>query len=336
MRRTPWHLVVATVVLAVGYAARAEDAAPLRLIQTIPLPGVEGRIDHMSVDLEGQRLYIAALGNNTLEVIDLTAGKRIQTIGGVKEPQGVCVIPESRKIVVASGQDNTCRIYDRSQKQLTTIESLDDADNVRFAPPDKRVYVGYSNALAAIDPEKATVVDRIKLDGHPESFQVEAQGRRVFVNVPTAGHVAVIDRVGKTVIAKWPLQHAQSNFPMALDEAGHRLFVGCRKPAVMLVFDTETGKEVTRLDCCGDTDDIFYDAATACVYLTGGEGFISVYRKADADHYQPLPKIATAPGARTALFVPQTGSLFVAIPHRSSQNAEVRVYARDLGVDPRR
>ncbi|MCX5661499.1 MAG: YncE family protein [Planctomycetota bacterium] len=328
------HLVAAALVLTAVSSARSEEAAPLRLTQTIPLEGVEGRIDHLGVDLDGGRLFVAALGNNTLEVIDLATGKRIQSIGGLKEPQGVAVVAETRQVVVASGGDSICRIYDRALNPPSVIERLDDADNVRFCPSDKRIYVGYSNALSVIDPTKAVVVDRINLDGHPESFQIEAKGTRIFVNVPTAGHVAVVDRVAKKVVAKWPLAHARSNYPLALDETGHRLFVGCRWPAVTVVLDTETGKQVARLDCCGDTDDIFYDAVARRLYVVGGEGCISVYHQDDADHYSPMPKVATASGARTALFVPQTGLLYVAVPRRHGQNAEIRVFARGPGPLP--
>src|SRR6185436_9352888 len=172
---------------------------------------------------------------------------------GIKEPQGLGFVPGSNDLVVASGQDGKCRIYDSALKVKGVIDGLDDADNVRYDPQSKHVYVGFgSGALAEIDPAAATKLAEIQLAGHPESFQLESQGPRIFVNVPTAGHVAVIDREKRAVLAKWPVKEAQANFPMALDEEHHRLFIGCRKPARLLVFDTESGMPVERLTCSGD------------------------------------------------------------------------------------
>jgi len=137
----------------------------------------------------------------------------------------------------------------------------------------------------------------------------------------------VIDREKRAVIAKWPVRDAEANFPMALDEADHRLFIGCRKPAKVLVLDTETGKSVASVECCGDTDDLFYDPARKRLYVTGGDGFISVIARGDdADHYRLLGNTPTAAGARTSFYVPEKGLLYVAVPHRGSQRAELRVY----------
>jgi hypothetical protein len=164
------------------------------------------------------------------------------------------------------------------------------------------------------------------LDGHPESFQLEANGTRIFVNIPSAHQIAVIDRQKRTVLVTWPVPGARANFPMALDEANHRLFVGCREPAKLIVFDTESGNTVTRFDCAGDTDDVFYDAARRRIYISGGAGSISVFEQSDPDHYKLLATVPTAAGARTSLFDPDYGRLFVAVPHRGQRKAEVRVF----------
>lgn len=324
--RTP--LIVA-VLMAFGCCATASDAAALQPVQSIPLDGVEGRIDHMAIDGQGKRLYIAALGNNTVEVVDLVQGRQAGRIGGLKKPQGLCVLPESGDMIAASGDDGKCRMYSASSKPLATVDGLDDADNVRYDPATKLIYVGYGDgALAVIDVGTFTKVGDIKLDGHPESFQLEAEGRRIFVNVPTAAQVTVIDRVTRTVTARWPVNEAKANFPMALDEGNHRLFVGCRQPAKLLVLDTESGRTVACLDCCGDTDDVFHDAATKGVYVSGGEGCISIFDQVDANHYPLAAKVATAAGARTSLFVAQTGRYYLAVPHRGQQAAELRVLSR--------
>jgi DNA-binding beta-propeller fold protein YncE len=180
--------------------------------------------------------------------------------------------------------------------------------------------------LAAIDPATGKQVADVKLDGHPESFQLERKGKRIFVNVTKAGHVAVIDREQGTVIAKWALAGAGSNFPMALDEENHRLFVGCRAPAKLLVLNTDNGKTVAGVDIVGDTDDVFYDAARKRLYVAGGGGHVTVITQADANTYLVDGQAPTAAGARTAFFIPDAGMLYVAVPHRGSQKAELRVF----------
>lgn len=321
------QFLVGLMVLVTLNAHTGAEEASLRLVQTITLAGVNGRFDHMAADSDAKRLYVAALENNTLEVIDLAAAKGIQTVTGLKKPTGIRVLPGSHRVVVASGDDGKCRIFDAHLKLLGSVSDLPDADNVRLDPNGKLAYVGYADgALAIIDPVKIQKVEDIKLDGHPEAFQLENNGNRIFVNVPTSRQIAVVDRENQTVVARWPLRDAEDNFPMALDEPHHRLFVGCRKPAKLIVVDSENGKMIAALDCCGDTDDVFYDAARKFIYLTGGEGCISIFTQRDADHYMPIGRIRTAPGARTSLFVPELNRLYVAVPHRGEQPSEIRVY----------
>jgi YVTN family beta-propeller protein len=289
---------------------------------------VEGRIDHLSVDVKGKRLFVAALGNNSVEVLDLATGKKIQSIKNLKEPQGLRFIPETNQLFAACGGDGTCRIYDgRSLQLVGTINLGDDADNVRYDTKTKRVYVGYGDgALAVIDAEKRTKVGDIPLPGHPESFQLETEGSRIFVNVPKTKQIVVIDRARSKIVATWPIKEAKENFPMTIDEVHRRLFVGCRKPAKLLTLDMATGETLTSLDCCGDTDDVFHDADTEWVYVSCGEGFIDVFAHKSTDHYQLSDHIPTAAGARTSLFVPELGALYLAVPHRGSQPAEIRAY----------
>ncbi|MBI3666221.1 MAG: hypothetical protein HY236_08365, partial [Acidobacteria bacterium] len=238
--------------------AQSSQSGPLELERTIPLPKVEGRIDHMTVDLGNQRLFVAALENNTVEVLDLGPGRRIYTIRGLNEPQGLVYLFELEKIVVANGGDGACRYFDgRSFRPLNVVQLPDDADNVRYDAVSKRLYVGYGKgALGILDAATGQRLGDIKLEGHPESFQLEKYSPRIFVNVPTAGHVAVVDREKRVVAAKWPVPQAAENFPMALDEADHRLFIGCRKPGVVLVLETVRGQVVARLNSAGDADDL--------------------------------------------------------------------------------
>ncbi len=292
----------------------------------ILLSGVEGRMDHMAVDLKGRRLFVAALGNNTVEVIDLAAGKRAYSISGLPEPQGIAYIPSTDRIVVACGGDGSCRIIDgRTYHQTATIDCGSDADNVRYDAASGRLYVGCGNgALVIIDLEQARQIASIPLPGHPESFQLEAKGKRVFVNVPTARQIAVVDREKQAVVATWPVETAEANFPMALQEK--HVLIGCRKPGRLLAIDIETGKTVAVAPCVGDTDDVFWDAQRKQVYVSGGEGSISVFDHPGADTYRVLDTIPTATGARTSLFVPATNSVYLAVPHRDTQQAEIWVY----------
>jgi DNA-binding beta-propeller fold protein YncE len=178
--------------------ARAGDIPPLRLEQTIPLPDVEGRIDHFSVDVPNQRLFVAALGNNTVEVLDLKAGKRIFSIPDLQEPQGVLFVPPANKLFVASAGDGTCRIFDGDSFDLINVVNFsDDADNLRYDPSADQVYVGYGRgALGVIDATSEEVVGDIPVGGHPEAFQLERLGPRVFVNVPPIRSIVVVDRIG--------------------------------------------------------------------------------------------------------------------------------------------
>lgn len=319
-------ILVGILLLATGGAA--PSGPPLSLEQTIPLPEVQGRIDHLAVDLAGERLFVAALGNNTLEVIDLKEGKRIHTIKGLKEPQGVLYLPEFRRLLVTNGGDGTCQIFDGDSLALVdTVKFSGDADNIRYKPRGQQVYVGFgAGALGALAAPTGKHLWQVRLAGHPESFQLEESGPRIFVNVPPANRVAVIDRKKREDTAIWPLKNARDNFPMALAEPDRRLFIGCRNPAKIIIYDTDTGKTVGMLEIARDIDDIFYDRKAKRLYASCGEGFLYVFRQTAADHFAVMAKISTAKGARTSLFVPEQECLYLAVPHRGEQPAAVRVY----------
>jgi len=323
-------ILTVTLIAAVPFvvALRAPESNALRQVQTIPLPDVEGRIDHMGVDLQTQRLFVAALGNNTVEVLDLRAGKRLTSITGLREPQGVFFVPKENKLFVANGDDGTCRVFDGSSyKLLQTAHFQSDADNVRYDAAPNQIYVGYGEgALGVLDAASGKKLADIALRAHPESFRLEESGLRVFVNLPNANHtIAVVDRAKRSVIATWQLE-AQANFPMALDEPDHRLLVVTRRPPLLVVLNTESGKQVASNPTVGDADDAFYDAAHKRVYVSGGEGFIDVFDQHGADKYKPSGRIPTASGARTSLFVREFNRLYLAVPHRGTQRAEIRVY----------
>lgn len=319
----------ALMILATSLACAAQAAeASLKLIQTIPLPGVTGRFDHFGVDVKGRRLFVAALGNNTLEVIDLTARKRLHSLSGFHKPQDVLYLPTRDQVFVANGESATLSILDGAAfKFLKTLGEMPDADNLRYDVSADLVYVGYGDgALAIVRVASAEKAAEIKLAGHPESFQLEQQGSRIFVNVPDAKQVAVIDREKPSVVSNWPMEKFQANFPMALDEANHRLFLGCRRPARVVVLDTAHGEPVADLAISGDTDDLFYDARNRRLYLSCGEGFIDVIGQRSPDSYQMRERIPTRSGARTSFFCADLDEYYLAVPQRGAQPAELRIY----------
>lgn len=318
----------ALLLVLLAHAGFAQEST-LKLTRTIALNGVQGRFDHFAIDTQGERLFVAALGNNTLEVIDLVAGKRVQSVSGMFKPTGVLYLPEMNQILVANGDDGTLKILDgKTFKTLKTLTGLDDADNLRLDAKTKLAWLGYADgSLGVIEAATAKQITRVQLAKHPESFQLEQTGNRIFVNVPDAKQVVVVDREKRAVIATWPMEKFKANFPMALDEAHHRLFIGCRSPARLLVLDSDTGKPVTDLAVSGDIDDLFYDATRARLYLSCGEGFIDVIGQRGPDKYELRERIPTRTGARTGFFSPELKQFYLAVPQHGDQSAELRIFA---------
>lgn len=318
--------VVAALFVLAGIACGQESRA-LSLKNRIALPNVNGRIDHFSADLKGQRIFVSALANHTVEVLDVQTGKHLRTIADLAEPQGVYYDPSTNRLFVACANDGATKVFDAGTFQLLeAVKFSGDADNIRYDARGHRIIVGYGDgALGFLDPN-GKKTGEIALGAHPESFQLEKTGSRVFVNVPDRKEIQVADLVKSAVLARWPVTSALKNYPMALDEASHRLLIGCRAPARMLALDTETGKQTASVEIVGDTDDLFYDAAKSRVYVIGGEGFVDVLQQKGADQYERTAHYTTASGARTGLLVPEWGKLFVAVPHRGEQRAEILVY----------
>ncbi len=329
------HLLTWLIVqLAIALALTTGAEPPLAPGATIPLDGVNGRIDHFAIDAAGQRLFMAALGNDTVEVIDLIAGKAAHQIKGLRAPQGIAFAADLNRLAIANDKDGSLRLFDATTlKHLTSVDLSDDADNVRYDPKARAFWVGYGDGgLACIDAATGKRLTDIKLDAHPESFQLESNGPRIFVNVPHAAHVAVVDRNRNAVIAKWPLKDAQSNFPMALDENSHRLFIGCRQPAKLLVLDTANGNTIASVDIAGDTDDLWFDPVSKRILISGGDGRVTVVAQSSPDNYTVVANVPTAAGARTSFYVQQTQTLYVAVPHRGDQRCELRAFT--LGIRP--
>jgi DNA-binding beta-propeller fold protein YncE len=284
----------------------------------------------MAIDIRGQRLFVAELGNNSLDIIDLKAIKRVHCIGNndrlLNEPQSVVYIPELNRIFVSDGQDGSVDVFDA--KSFSFIKKINlpsnDADNMRYDSNSKLLYIGYGQgSLSIINATNYNIVGNIPLNSHPESFQIEkgaqATGQR-------QNSVAIVDSQKDIVSKTWIITNAQNNFPMALDEANHRLFVVTRDPPKLIVFDTNSGKVVSVLDVANDADDIFYDATKKRIYVSCGEGFINVFQQRDANHYNMVANLLTAQGARTSLLVPELHSFYLVVPHIGNQESKILVY----------
>lgn len=308
--------------------ASARDSAALpQLAHTIPLPHVKGGFDLMAVDLAGRRLFVNAEDNNTTEVIDLAAGRLVHTITGMHEPKWVVYRPELNKLYIANG-DGAVRVLDaRSFTPLRSIQFREKANNLRYDPKTCELFVGVGKTFGAIgivDTRADSITTQIPLANFPKQFEVE--GDLIYVNVPEANHVAVVDRRKKAIVATWPIAAAKDNVPMGFDRASHRLFIGCG-PGKLAVLDSSTGKPVAEVDIAPESDGVHYDAKRRRVYISCGSGSIDVLRQVDADHYEFAGRVPTAKGAATSLFVPELDRLFLAVPQREGQTAEIRVYA---------
>ena len=314
---------------ASGSPATGRELAPLQLIQRIPAPEVAGRIDHFTAYPKRRLLIFAGLGNNSVEIVNTFEGKVVHSIKGLNEPQGVLYVPEFDKIFVANAGNGKVNVYDGKTYALRKSIELgeeSDTDNVRWDEASKRVFVGIVGGIAMIDAAtEGHVGENLKgSGGHSESFQLETKGTRIFVNVPDDDSVVnVIDR--KTgALTKWGLNGAKANYPMALNEDDHRLFVITRRPPLLVVLDTNTGKEVARVPVGGSCDDVYFDSARKRIYAIAGEGFISAIQQNDPNHYALSANIPTAVGVRTGIFYGT--SLYVGVPAAGLEPAQIWNY----------
>jgi DNA-binding beta-propeller fold protein YncE len=312
-------------------AAAARDVSPLQLEEQIPVMGVAGRLDHFSADVKRKRLFVSALGNNSLEVIDTFAGRVIHSVEGLSQPQGPLYVAEFDKLYVANAGDGKVRVFDGATYTLRkAIDFGVDPDNMRYDPTSKMVFVGFGEedgGIGMIDPKTDERVGKVlKTEGHPESFQVEAKGTHVFVNVPDAGNVVeAFDRKTGTM-TKWPLQGLRGNYAMALNEEDHRLYTITRKVPMMVALDTENGKEVARLPAAGECDDTYFDASRKRIYVLGAQGFISVFQENDPDDYELIENVPSNVGVRTGFFYAKRDRLYVGVPAHGSEPAQVWTY----------
>jgi DNA-binding beta-propeller fold protein YncE len=323
-----WRAFVATLLLPVLAASgqlSAADPAPLSIESKIPLGEVHGRIDHLGVDVKRRRLYVAELGNDTVGVVDLQAGKTVQTLPGLKEPQGIGYDASTDTLYVANASDGSVHAFKGSDlSSLGVIQLGDDADNVRIDEAAHLIWVGYgSGALALIDANSRRKVADIPLKAHPESFRLAPSGSTIYVNVPDNREIAIVDRSSNKQTASWKIDDLRANFPLALDEAGQVLAV-FRHPARLAVLRPQDGQRLQVLDTCGDSDDLFVDTKRHRAYVTCGQGFIDVFSRG-ANGYQHTGRLETSSGARTSLFVPELDRLYLAVRAGFSTPASIWV-----------
>ena len=324
-------IVILLAALLLPVARAQPSPEPLKQVATIALPNVLGRIDHLAFDAQNQRLFVAAVGNDTVEVVDAARNAHLKSLPGFHEPQGIAVATDFGAIAVANGDTGTLQLLDAESFAMRwTADVGGDADNVLYDAAAKQLYVAAEGGLYRVDPRSGKVTKAVSIDGHPESFQLEVDGKRVFANLPgvVSSQVVVGDREQGSVVARWSSLGCRSNYPMALDEMAMRVFIGCRLPPRLTALDSGTGEVRTSMDSVGDTDDLFSDAARQRLYVIGGEGFVDVLQRR-GETIERVSRVATRAGARTGLWVATTSRLYVAVPARDRQGAEVRVFAAE-------
>jgi DNA-binding beta-propeller fold protein YncE len=316
-------------------AARETNAQSLQLKQTIPLPSVQGKFDHLAADVENNRLFVAATGNHSIEVIDLKTGKVEQSIGGLSKPHGLVWAAATGSLYVADGGLAELRVYRGRPLALAgAIKLSDDADDMAYDPESQILYVGHGGTDAA-NPAQVAIVDtkyfmlvvNLPVATHPEALDFDAKDHRVFVNIADANEVAVLDTESRTITAHWKITDAADNVPLAYDVDHQRLYVACRTPGKLLALDTTSGKMVASVAAAGKADDLFYDASHKRVYLISGAGEVDSYKLKEAGMMPPLGVTHTVPSAKTGLFVPSKDLLYIAVPGTGSDPAGIRVYA---------
>ncbi|MGH8143094.1 MAG: YncE family protein [Steroidobacteraceae bacterium] len=325
-----WTIGIAAALLSAAGAA-LPASAPLELESKIPLGSVRGRIDHLAADLHRHRLFVSEFGNDSVGVIDLGHARIVRTLEGLPQPQGIGYVASTDTLYVANAGDGSVRLFRGANLAPAGQIALgQDADDVRVDEAAHRLFVGYGDgALAIIDTMRAAKIADIPLKAHPEGFQFERSGARIFVNVPGAREIALIDRANRRQVSSWPTDALRENFPLALDEQRGRILAVFRDPAKLGVFRVRGGHLLASLDTCRDADDVFIDPKRNRLYVICGEGRIDVIAE-QRGRYADLGRIATVAGARTGLFVAQWDRLFVAVRATSGTPAALWVF-RPMG-----
>ncbi len=325
--RPTWRTPTLLALLALVGPAAAEPAT-LQLIQIIPLKGAPGRLDHVAIDRTHSRLFVANLSNNSLDIVDLKAGKLIKQVPDQNKIQGIAYAPDLDRIYVGNGIGGECNVFDGKDYKLLKSIKFPGADNVRYLASRHLVYVGHAEkSLSAIDARTYEIKAQIPLPGRPEGFQLESKRPRLYMNTVDPTSLVVVDTDRNEVLHRYPVKLSDRAYPMAMDEANHRIFLGCRNKPSIVVMDSETGKEVTSVPIPEDIDDLFYDARNKRLYASCGVGSLAVVCQRDADHYEPLETIATVKLARTCFFDSVGERLYLLVPRQEGEEGPtIRVY----------
>jgi len=333
----PTRAAIVALLLLLGVSAKAQDGAPLKLADTIPLPGLkDGDFDHFAPDVEGHRLFLTGEENDKVLVFDTSTNKLIHTIEESKAPHAILYRGDLKKLFVVEGDAAAVKVYDgESYKPLSEIKVSTDADSIAYDPATHYLYVvnGGREAhtpyslISVIDTNSSKKLRDIKINSnHVEAIVLEKSGPRMFMNITGNNAVGVMDRNKSALTATWPLPPGDKlNVAMALDEADHRLFVVTRNPGKLIVLNSDTGKVVTSVVAVGMVDDMAYDAKQKRIYVAGDQ-FVDVFSQKDADHYDRLGRIPGSFRAKTGILVPELNRYYLAVPHHENQEAEVRVY----------
>jgi len=320
-------LAATLLVGVVRPTAQTANPVPLQLEAKIPLGEVRGRIDHMAIDLARQRLFVAELGNDTVGIVDLKKREVIQTISGLREPQGLGYVPAMDALYIANAGDGSVRIFAGADYAAAgRIDLGEDADNIRVDGAANQIVVGYgSGGLAVIDAKTLQRIADIPLPVHPEGFQLDSASSQVFVNLPKAHAIASVDRHSGKLTTSWPIAIAGDNFPMALRRDAGEILTVFRNPSKLAAFSIKDGALLASADVCGDADDLFVDPKRKRVYVSCGEGFLDVL-DAEGSAYKNIAHIPTVFGARTSLFVPELDRLLLAVRAEAGQPASIWVF----------
>jgi DNA-binding beta-propeller fold protein YncE len=320
-------LLFASAGIALCSMALAADPSPLVLEARIALGNASGRIDHLAIDLGRQRLFVAELGNDSVGVVDLKERKLLRRITGLKEPQGLGYVASTDTLYVANAGDGSVRLFQGADlSPAGRIDLGDDADNIRIDARAGKLYVGYGKgAIAIVDPVKRAKIVDVKLEAHPEGFQLDGTGTKIFVNVPGARQIALVDLALGKIAKTFPMHDARSNFPMAIDYERERVLSVFRNPAKLIVFGARDGSVLVSINICGDADDVFIDPKRHRVYISCGEGFVDVFQTNESG-YARIGHVSTAAGTRTSLFVPELDRLFVAVRAAGAEPPAIWVF----------
>ena len=330
------YLALLSVVPVLVLAAYGDVTGSFHLVHTFVMPDVPKGpyCDHLAIDLDGKRLFTTPQAEKSVEVLDLNSGKLIHRIPELQNPHSILYRADVHRLYITDGGAGKLRVYDsRTYEPVKSIEGLPDADSIGYDATTKELYVtngGESvkseySSLSVIDTTSVAKVADVKIKaGALEAMVLEKQGPLIYINLMDQNKIAVVNRRTRKEVAEWPVTKGHKNIAIAVDEVHHRLFVGCRNTeteGVIIIFDTKTGKELEQtIPIAGWVDYLAYDASAKRLYgtcgpQTGETGYVYAFADNGQDRYSLIAKTPTALRAKTGLYVPELGEMFVAVPH---------------------